>query len=272
MSILKKITWSILCASCFAVFTACSNDDDNVDNPNPTSKQPKSISDMTMSYKDGVLDKIETTDGKRITFNYSLKTKSTNNNVQYTKMTIEDEDGAKMYFELKLNENGFIKSCIETYENTGDEEQDNAIDTLEFDYNANGQLIYMKRSEGGNEVTNIKYEDGNIVAVSMKSEEDEEGLNTKVFYTSNDISTAIENKNNIMLFDITFGIDMDEMKYAYWAGLLGKATKHLPIKIAYIENSEDEDIETFEWTITDNYVQKMIQRTSWGTEEYLFTW
>lgn len=32
-----------------------------------------------------------------------------------------------------------------------------------------------------------------------------------------------------MFFDTCFAIDLDEMDVAYWAGLLGKATKHLPI-------------------------------------------
>lgn len=33
-----------------------------------------------------------------------------------------------------------------------------------------------------------------------------------------------------MPFDIELRVDMDEMKCAYYAGLLGKATKHLPVK------------------------------------------
>lgn len=43
-----------------------------------------------------------------------------------------------------------------------------------------------------------------------------------------------------MLFDPTLGIDMDEMEYAYYAGLLGKATKSLPSS-----NEEDGETETF---------------------------
>lgn len=79
----------------------------------------------------------------------------------------------------------------------------------------------------------------------MVSEEDDDRLSTKIYYTTEELSSAIENKNNIMLFDITFGIDMDEMKYAYWAGLLGKATKYLPVKITYVENSREMETETF---------------------------
>ena len=270
MKVFKEMAWSILFASCFIMFMSCSSDENDEEGVIPSAKQIKTASDMTMSYNDGVLSKIATKEGKIITFNYASKTKSSD--VEYTKMVVEDEDGAKMYFNLELGSNGFIKSCTETYENSGDEEQDNTIDTWNFEYNSDGQLIYMKRSEGGNEVTNIKYENGNIIEVTMVSEEDGEGLNTKIYYTTENLSSAIENKNSVMLFDITFGVDMDEMKYAYWARLLGKATKDLPVKIAYIENSREMETETFQWTIKDDYIQKMIQKTSQGTEEHLFTW
>ena len=270
MKVFKKMAWSILFASCFIVFMSCSSDENGDESVIPNAKQIKTVSDMTMSYNDGVLSKIVTKEGKIITFNYSSKTKSSS--VEYTKMVVEDEDGAKMYFELEIGDNGFIKSCTETYENSRDEEQNNTIDTWNFEYNSDGQLIYMKRSEGGDEVTEIKYENGNITEVTMVSEEDDDRLSTKIYYTTEELSSAIENKNNIMLFDITFGIDMDEMKYAYWAGLLGKATKYLPVKITYVENSREMETETFQWTIKDDYIQKMIQKTSRGTEEHLFIW
>lgn len=48
-----------------------------------------------------------------------------------------------------------------------------------------------------------------------------------------------------MLFDETFGIDMDEMEYAYFAGLLGKATRNLPTE----RTEDDGDSHTYEWTL-----------------------
>lgn len=146
MKVFKKMAWGILFASCFIVFMSCSCDENDNEGVIPNAKQIKSVSDMTMSYNDGVLSKIVTKEGKIITFNYASKTKSSS--VEYTKMVVEDEDGAKMYFELEIGDNGFIKSCIETYEDSRDEEQDNTIDTWNFEYNSDGQLIYMKRSEG----------------------------------------------------------------------------------------------------------------------------
>ena len=43
------------------------------------------------------------------------------------------------------------------------------------------------------------------------------------------MTTPIENKGNVMLFDETLYIDLDQLGYAYYAGLLGKATRHLPV-------------------------------------------
>ena len=54
-----------------------------------------------------------------------------------------------------------------------------------------------------------------------------------------------------MFYDKTLGIDMDEMWFAYYAGLLGKATKHLPLKLTY-ESDSYEDITNFAWTLNAN--------------------
>lgn len=70
----------------------------------------------------------------------------------------------------------------------------------------------------------------------------------KIYYTSSTISTPLLNKGCVMLFDTTFGVDMDEMKYAYYAGLLGKATKHLPLQC--VEKGEKyENNYYFTWTL-----------------------
>ena len=42
-----------------------------------------------------------------------------------------------------------------------------------------------------------------------------------------------------MLFDEILDVDMDEMIYAYYGGMLGKATKHLPLVGHYTYNGED---------------------------------
>lgn len=62
-------------------------------------------------------------------------------------------------------------------------------------------------------------------------------------YTDATVTTPIVNKGCIMMFDECFGIDMDELQIAYYAGLLGKATKNLPVA---------NDDNTFTWTLNSN--------------------
>ena len=51
-----------------------------------------------------------------------------------------------------------------------------------------------------------------------------------------------------MFFDDTFDIDIEELQYAYYAGLLGKATKHLPVRSI----DEKNEVSTFRWTLDSN--------------------
>ncbi len=286
MKVFKKMTWCILFASCFVVFTACSDDDNDEPTTAPVSNLsnvftgglPKSVADMSMTYTDGLLTKIMTNDGEKIIFTYPNQAKSNtplkSSSNENTTMSIYDEDGVLEYYfyNMKFGDNGFLKSCTQINYDDGEH-----TDTWNFEYNADKHLIYMKRSEGGNEVTTIKYENGDITEVSMESEskdEDYNKLNTQIFYISDKTKTAIENKGCLMFFDTTFGIDLDEGRYLYWAGFLGKATKHLPVKTIY---TIDNETETFQWNLKNNGLpEKMIRTWSWDmetdTEEYLFSW
>jgi hypothetical protein len=184
-----------------------------------TGELPKSVGNATLKYNsDGLLEEISDNKYEKITFEYPPKTKSTN--IVIMKVIDLENEKYSYIFNLEIGDNGFIKNAIETY-------FDNSTDTWEFKYNSDGQLNYMKRSEGGDEVTTIAYTNGNITS-SKTQEAEEDGYSATIIYTSN--NKAIENKGCIMLFDETLGIDMDEMNYAYYAGLLGRSTKHLPLE------------------------------------------
>ena len=138
----------------------------------------------------------------------------------------------------------------------------------------------MKRSEGGNEITTITYTDGNITKTSTISE-DEPDVNSEynIYYTSDAIKTPLENKGCLMLFDATFGIDMDEMDFAYYAGLLGKATKNLPIRYtsqSTISGIASEDTRDFSWSVNSNgYPTKLSMKSlnDYTTnEDKVFVW
>ena len=136
-----------------------------------------------------------------------------------------------------------------------------------FTYNNDGQLLTMLRSEGGNKKTTIKYQDGNIVETTTTSAVYSNNKHSyKIFYTSENALSPIVNKGCLMLFDYTLGIDMDEMKYAYYAGLLGKATKNLPVKLVDNEN----DTDNFTWTLNSNGYPISFKRDL--TVAYSFVW
>lgn len=173
---------------------------------------------------------------------------------------------------MKLGSNGFVTTCTQVDMNSKDKE----IETWKFKYNSDGQLSEMFRSEGENEVTTITYKDGNIVAVKMVSDEAGEGFDAKISYTSETHKEGIDNKGCIMLFDNTFGIDMDEMEYAYFAGILGKATKKLPLKLTEVEiedGKEYTDIYDFEWTLNEKGLPSKLEAKEEGyTNTFEFKW
>lgn len=235
-----------LCATLTMSLVACSDDDDSNPNPNPNPNPgtettvkvdpktvfpegaPSQVGDLLITTnEDGLVSQI--VDGDEVTtFNYegSSATKSSDIKIptEYD-MTMNvkwgnDPDGVDFY--ITLNEQGYIAYAYEV-----DEDSDFG-DTAEewwFKYNDKGQLIEMKRTEGDNEITTISYNaDGDITSVKTADDDDPAGkYECTVSYPD-----KIVNKSGIMLYDDVFDIDMDEMAPAYYAGLLGKATTHLP--------------------------------------------
>lgn len=219
----------IAVAGCMG-FASCSDDDKDepngggenegmVINPSKvfTAGVPKQVGTMSVvtDAKGLVSSMSSAKDGVKIVFSYPGMSRADSFDVV---MDVDDE-GDKTTFSLLLNEMGFAKYCKQI-------ESDGDVEEWWFEYNSDGQLTKMKRSEGDNEVHEITYENGNISKVA-EIHEDHDGDNDWVI---NYGSSMIENKGCIMLFDETFGIDMDEMKYAYFAGLLGKATQNLPVE------------------------------------------
>lgn len=273
MKALNKLIQAALFTVCAAsMLAACSSDnDDDENNPDSptvsidptvvfTGKRMDDFNGYGMTYnEEGLLTKIENSE-EVVTFTYPTETRNAGTRIE---MTIRDKDplyGEGMHIDMTIGTNGFVESAIETYHNEDGKE------TWQFEYNDEGHLYRMKRSEGGNETTTLTYQGGNIAEVNMTSEEDPaERLHVTLSYGS----APIGNKACVMLFDETFGIDMDEMAYAYWAGLLGKATRHLPVAADY----ENEGTETFEWDIdSEGYPSSMSHKSGYYTYTYRFGW
>ena len=232
--------------------SSCSNDNEGNDgngaigaavNPKTvfTGGLPKIVAGMTIqTNKKGQVSAIQAED-ETVTFEYVEPTTRAANSPNVI-MTVESSEEKKQVFNLYLNKNGFVKHCEETnyHKNPRESEwnTEHKNETWDFSYNDDGQLLTMLRSEGGNEKTTIKYQDGNIVeTATVSADEPKESNSCKVYYTSAKVTSPIENKGCLMAFDATFGVDMDEMGYAYYAGILGKSTKNLPVRLVDDENN-----------------------------------
>lgn len=277
MKTFRKLAAALMAVVVCLNFVACSDDDNNGNGANSTVNPknvftngiPKEVDGMKITKNaQGLVTKIESSNGTIVTFEYpnvATRAELANQHVRMiSKYDTGGEQDETFIYEMEIGSNGFVKHCTET-------EEDGDLETWDFQYTAEGNINYMKRSEGGNEVTTITYKDGDIIKVTEVSE-DEDNETPDIYnisYTSATVTTPIENKGCLMLFDATLGIDMDEMEIAYYAGLLGKATKHLPLKIV-CESSvggTDSFTETidFKWTLNE---QKLPTQLSMKSDNY----
>jgi hypothetical protein len=275
MKILKLVVMAIIgIASCMSI-SSCS--DDGKDDPNGGQSvnpskvfingMPKQVGGMVITCgESGRVNEIRDTDEDvYVLFDYESYSRSENYDLC---MTINDggESGSDD-FHIQLNDAGFAKYCKQI-------EGDGDVEEWWFEYNSDGQLVKMKRSEGGNEVTEIAYLDGNITSVKMRSEDDGDGDDYAIEYGT----PLVENKGCIMMWDECFGIDMDEMKYAYFAGLLGMPTKNLPTVCKYKNFDptgewENEWVANFTWSLNENGMPtKLVTKTADYDETTIFNW
>ena len=143
--------------------------------------------------------------------------------------------------------------------------------TWNLKYNSDGRLVEAVQTQGGYQTTStIKYENGDATESSTVSQkEGKETDHYRIFYTSSKVTSPIVNKGCIMSFDVALGVDLDDLENAYYAGMLGKATKHLPI---YNLNGDNERT-SFEWTINkEGFPTKVIVKDEDGKGESNIVW
>lgn len=273
----KTITISLLAVAVISatfILSSCSNknDDDWIIEgwPDPvtidlskvfTNGMPKEVDSMTIQTDDnGLVTGIKTKE-ETVSFKYN-NTKTRVIVIPNVFMKVERNGKATVYI-MYLNNNGFVRECmIQQKGNTKE-------DTWRFTYNDNDQLINIIHSADDYKEFTLTYKDSNISEIETKtivSQTTTRKKDTcKVAYTSDTTPAPIVNKGNIMLFNTTFGIDMGAMKYAYYAGLLGKATKNLPVQL--IDKNGNKT--NFTWTVNSNGFPTTM--TS-GSHQYKFGW
>lgn len=114
-------------------------------------------------------------------------------------------------YSIKLNENGFMKSCKETYKSNDD---NSWTKTWGFEYNKEGQLVNVNNSN--NESWSISYQDSNAVSVSG----------------ADDVSISygeLEAEGYWLLIDWMYGMSFEnETDFFGLLGFFGNPSKKLP--------------------------------------------
>ena len=282
MKKLSNFVWLLAIALGAAIaLTACSKNSDGPDGGedkgkvevNPTkvfvNGMPKIVdgSVFTRDFKGRLSSIYNREENVLIAFAYTssiLGTKDVPNVV----MTVTDGDERTVY-NLFLNKDGFVKYCDEIdYEKKGNTPK---TTTWNFDYNSDGQLIKAVESKDGVKTSStIAYNDGDAVeTVTMSEKDGKETDHYRIYYTSKKVTLPIENRGCIMSFDVALGLDLDHLHGAYYAGMLGKATKHLPI----YNMDKDNDKTTFDWILNDNgFPTKIVVKSDDGREESNIVW
>lgn len=215
-------------------FTSCSDDDDApVDNGKPsvdkvfTQGLPKAVDGARFKVNAaGQLTEYKSDNNDVYTFEYGSFTRAESFDVKMTeKNTDYPDEGSTIY--MKLNKQGFVTYALQVYNVPPYSSYAPEDEEWWFDYDKDGHLTYLKRTEGGDEFK-VTYSGGDAVKV-VQDETDGDHREYTIAYTNAAHKSVVPNKGCIMLFDEALGIDMDEMSPAYYAGLLGKATTNLPM-------------------------------------------
>lgn len=180
-------------------------------------------------YENGFLTQVLADEGYKITFEYNYLNSdkpASDPDVRYTK---ERADGSVSYvYDVWLNESGFAKRIdSKHYDDHGGF---NFESTCEYD--EEGHLVYMNEGREEREYS-LVWTDGDISHIDIKGSH---------VQSTDFIYAETTNDNNLMFFYDIYDMDIEELKYLYWAGLLGISPKHLVIAA----DSENEHYQ-FEW-------------------------
>lgn len=153
----------------------------------------------------------------------------------------ETDEPDKYVYELYLNRDGFVTHAKETHYSN-----DHIIGkaTWDFAYNADNQLKDVKCSADKKHIV-LEYQNGNVVKTTTTAAGKPTEVTTITYATAS--IRPIENKTGVMLFATTLDADFDNLEVAYYAGLLGKPSKNLPL-----QSEKSGDKATFKWTLDGN--------------------
>lgn len=255
---MKKIKFlaSLLAMALCVSFTSCGDDEENngenagTGNVFPEgTKKLASISDSyetaTFTYDGSKLVSVKEGNDQTITFVY------TGNTVVMTSI-YKDE---KEIYTLNIGSNGFATDgSVRFIDNDGSE--DNA--SFAFKYDGDHLVALETTGDYGYDNYRLTWKDGNITKVVNEYKEDKYPVETNT-----STSTYYDTKLNTagLSFFEEVGTDVDELAYAYYAGLLGKSTKNL------LKSTDDGDGYVYSYTYelsTNNYPTKISESYSYN--------
>ena len=202
---------------------------------------PKKISEivLTLNEKGQLIQLAEPNGDERITFEYKDVALGSTQAPQV--ILTETDEPDKHVYELYLNQDGFVTHAKETHYSN-----DHIIGkaTWDFAYNADNQLKDVKCSADKKHIA-LEYQNGNVVKTTTTTAGEPTEVTTITYATAS--IRPIENKTGVMLFGATLDADFDNLEVAYYAGLLGKPSKNLPL-----QSEKSGDKATFKWTLDGN--------------------
>ena len=202
---------------------------------------PKKISEnvLTLNEKGQLVQFAEPNDDERITFEYKDVALGSTQAPQV--ILTETDEPDKHVYELYLNRDGFVTHAKETHYRN-DHIAGKA--TWDLAYNADNQLKDAKCSTDKKHIV-LEYQNGNVVKTTTTTAGKPTEVTTITYATAS--TRPIENKTGVMLFGATLDADLDYIEAAYYAGLLGKPSKNLPLQSEKSGNKA-----TFKWTLDGN--------------------
>ena len=202
---------------------------------------PKKISEivLTLNEKGQLVQFSEPNSNDRATFEYKDVALGSTQAPQV--ILTETEEPDKHVYELYLNQDGFVTHAKETHY-SNDHIAGKA--TWDFAYNADNQLKDVKCSADKKHIV-LEYQNGNVVKTTTTTVVKPTEVTTITYATAS--IRPIENKTGVMLFATTLDADFDNLEVAYYAGLLGKPSKNLPLQSEKSGNKA-----TFKWTLDGN--------------------
>ena len=202
---------------------------------------PKKISEnvLTLNEKGQLVQLAEPNGDERITFEYKDVALGSTQAPQV--ILTETDEPDKHVYELYLNRDGFVTHAKETHYRN-DHIAGKA--TWDFAYNADNQLKDVKCSADKKHIV-LEYQNGNVVKTTTTTAGEPTEVTTITYATAS--TRPIENKTGVMLFGATLDADLDYIEAAYYAGLLGKPSKNLPLQSEKSGNKA-----TSKWTLDSN--------------------